>query len=272
MPRAAKPWFRIYSDALDSRKLQRLKPALKWTWFNLMCLANVTRPRGGLPSVTDIAYRLRMSERQVQTDLRHLVVAGLIDEGSDGLTMHDWDEWQKDSDVRGSVVPDSGPLQATLRPANADVAPTKRRNSVPLEERRVEEKRKRGEEEEKRAPSDAPPEQVLPAEQRNIYRETERMMNRSLSAIECDSLRELEQTFDETIWRYAIREAADLNKRSIRYVQRVCENNANGVSDERTRLGPNSARAPEAGDAAAVYAAVGIRNLPVYLTDGGAEG
>lgn len=145
MPRPAKPWFRVYTDALDSRKLQRLKPQLKWTWFNLMCLANITRPRGSLPSLTDIAYRLRTTEKQAFLDLKELREATLLDENKGIYSMHNWDDWQYESDVRASSVPDSGPVAAPLRAGTGNVSATNRRNSVPLDQNREEQNRNRAE-------------------------------------------------------------------------------------------------------------------------------
>lgn len=117
MPRPAKPWWRAYSDALDNRKLQQLPPATAWQWFRLMCLANIYRPRGVLPPLADVAFRLRLSEKQAQTIIEKLVAANLIEQDSSGVYfMHDWDEWQADRDVTPS-----------LRDVNhANVTPTSR--------------------------------------------------------------------------------------------------------------------------------------------------
>ncbi len=105
MPRPARPWFRVYSEALDNPKLQRLNGNTFKAWFNVACLANVSEPRGTLPAIKDIAFRLRLSDRQAQTMVRELVDARLLDETPSGYAMHDWDGpngWQYESDARAT--------------------------------------------------------------------------------------------------------------------------------------------------------------------------
>lgn len=102
MPRPARPWFRVYSEALDNPKLQRLKPALFMAWFNLTCLANTSEPRGSLPTVKDAAFRLRLTERQMQQVLDELTAVRLVDFSEVGYAMHDWDDWQYESDARAT--------------------------------------------------------------------------------------------------------------------------------------------------------------------------
>lgn len=102
MARPARPWFRFYSEVLESRKVQRLKPPLFKHWVNLMALANIGTPRGSLPSIEDIGYRLRLSDEQAQMAIEELVALRLIDSVDGGFVMHDWTEWQKDRDIPAS--------------------------------------------------------------------------------------------------------------------------------------------------------------------------
>lgn len=91
----------------------------------------------------------------------------------------------------------------------------------------------------------APPADLMvSSDPNNIFREAQRMLNRQLTAVECDSLREIEREHPEETWRYAIREAAELNKRSVRYVQRICERKSNGDPDEPTGPNPRQPRRP----------------------------
>ena len=99
MPRIAKHWFRFYSEALDSLKVEQLKPPLFKTWVKLLCLANVSHPRGTLPSNREIAFALRAPENVIDRAISDLIIAGLIDRVGDECVMHDWDEWQADRDV-----------------------------------------------------------------------------------------------------------------------------------------------------------------------------
>ena len=94
-------WFRFYSEVLDDPKVQRLSPHLFRAWVNLLCLAN---ERGGkLPSIDDIAFRLRVSPQDAEQYLSDLVMAGLIDIVTRGnaheTVMHGWEKRQFQSDT-----------------------------------------------------------------------------------------------------------------------------------------------------------------------------
>jgi hypothetical protein len=97
-------WFRFYDRALDDPKVQRLPPDVFKGWVNLLCLAsrNVTRNgerNGGvLPPLSDIAFALRISEREADGLMAALMAAGLLDDGPDGITPHKWNDLQFQSD------------------------------------------------------------------------------------------------------------------------------------------------------------------------------
>jgi hypothetical protein len=91
-----KPWFRFYVRTLESPKVQRLSDACFKTWVNLLCLARIGD--GALPTVEDIAFKLRLPEKDVTKRLETLIAARLIDETATGLVPHDWDEMQYASD------------------------------------------------------------------------------------------------------------------------------------------------------------------------------
>ena len=100
MPRPARPWFRFYSEALESRKVFELKPALFKHWVYLMMLANVSEPRGYLPEdIKDVAFALRVKEGPARAVLKELHSLRFLDRDGDRLVMHDWLEWQPDSDI-----------------------------------------------------------------------------------------------------------------------------------------------------------------------------
>lgn len=103
MPRAARPWFRFYSEALESRKvfmLGREDPALFTHWVYLLCLANHNEERGLLPPRSaDIAHALRVNEPEVGVIIDALIRRGFIDKVRRRLYMHDWDDWQFLSDI-----------------------------------------------------------------------------------------------------------------------------------------------------------------------------
>lgn len=91
-------WFRFYDEALDDPKVQRLSPHLFRAWVNLLCLAS--KAEGVLPSIADIAFRLRMSENDARAAVDDLILAELLDIGPDGrLCPHNWSGRQCASDT-----------------------------------------------------------------------------------------------------------------------------------------------------------------------------
>ena len=94
--RKALPWFRFYAEAIDDPKVQRLAPNLFKTWVNLLCIAS--QSGGILPSIDDIAFRLRMSVHDAEQQISDLILAGLIDITDAGRSPHNWSGRQFQSD------------------------------------------------------------------------------------------------------------------------------------------------------------------------------
>lgn len=91
------PWLRLYRGTVNNPKLQRLGLEVVGFWTNCLCLSD---DDGCLPSVSDIAWTMRLSETQVETFLETLQRNNLVDLEGDGvLRLHDWAEHQKVSDV-----------------------------------------------------------------------------------------------------------------------------------------------------------------------------
>jgi hypothetical protein len=90
-------WFRFYREVLDDPKVQRLPAHLFRTWVNLLCLGSENN--GKLPSVDDIAFKLRMSAQDAAQQLDELILAGLVDiEPNNSIVMHNWGVRQYASD------------------------------------------------------------------------------------------------------------------------------------------------------------------------------
>lgn len=90
-------WLRLYDDILDDPKVQNLPSALFKNLINLWCVAK--RCEGIIPPVADLAFRLRMSEKQVSDFIGRLQEAGFIDVLDDGtMTPHNWEARQFVSD------------------------------------------------------------------------------------------------------------------------------------------------------------------------------
>lgn len=91
-------WFRFYSDVLDDPKVQRLPAELFKAWVNILCLANQGPERGVLPSLADIAFRLRVTDEEAGKLVSALVERELLDEVDGDLVPHNWDGRQPKSD------------------------------------------------------------------------------------------------------------------------------------------------------------------------------
>lgn len=89
-------WFRMYNEALDNPKIQRLPDPLFKTWVNLLCIA--ARFEGELPAAADLAFLLRLDDEETRARLEKLVEAGLLDRSDDGLEPHNWRGRQHQSD------------------------------------------------------------------------------------------------------------------------------------------------------------------------------
>lgn len=96
------PWIRSYRGALHNPKIQRMPPPLFKAWQNFLWC---TDDDGVLPSVADVAFILRASEKQVRGWLVELTARGLFDDIGGGLFQaHDWSEHQKKSDTSNERV------------------------------------------------------------------------------------------------------------------------------------------------------------------------
>ena len=74
-----------------------------------------------------------------------------------------------------------------------------------------------------------------------VVRAFERSFGRLLSPTEIESIRHLDGEHPRDRIDYALREAAELNKRSVRYVQSICENQStNGDNHDRRRNNPKA--------------------------------
>lgn len=141
MPRPAKPWFRFYSEALESRKVQALPGPLFKHWLNLLCLTNISKTRGQFPPMEDIAFALRVKEEVAQKIIADLVERRFIDWVAGGLVAHDWPDWQRDRDVAPDKR-DENRGNVTVSDGNRDVSVTReeeRREDKDREEDSLEE-------------------------------------------------------------------------------------------------------------------------------------
>ncbi len=90
-------WFRLHESALDNPKVQKLPDRMFKHWINILCVAS--RYAGVLPSYSDIAFALRLSESDVSKIISALVSAKLIDKVGVKFRPHEWDKHQYKSDL-----------------------------------------------------------------------------------------------------------------------------------------------------------------------------
>jgi hypothetical protein len=131
----SKPWFRFHVRTLDNLKVQDLPGETFKFWINILCLARMSD--GTLPSVREIAFRLRLNERDAQKRVAALIATRLIDETPAGLVPHDWEEMQFESDTSAArmrrhrdrhrdggsdVTRDGHPLSLSLKSESVSVS------------------------------------------------------------------------------------------------------------------------------------------------------
>lgn len=89
-------WLRLYTDALNKRKVQSLPGELFKAWINFLMIAR--KHDGYLLPVPDIAFELHVSDEVAETWLLALIHRGLFDRTPSGVRPHDWDQHQYASD------------------------------------------------------------------------------------------------------------------------------------------------------------------------------
>lgn len=118
-------WFRFYAESVNDPKVQRLAAHLFKTWVNLLCLASANG--GTLPSREDIAFQLRMSDHDANSQIDELIGLGLLDiAAGKSLEPHNWKARQFMSDISKDRVRKhrTKKAEASLKPeCNVTVTP-----------------------------------------------------------------------------------------------------------------------------------------------------
>lgn len=97
-------WFRFHTSTLDNPKINALPDCLFRVWIKVLCIISIESAQnsGVLPSIPDLAFRLRATRKQTEKWIEQLIGFRLLDETEeDGqviVTAHDWDEYQYTSD------------------------------------------------------------------------------------------------------------------------------------------------------------------------------
>lgn len=75
---AGKYWIKLYHEILDDPKMGRLEDRLYRRTIELFLLAGELDQDGYLPTVRDIAWRLRIDEEQLETEMIELQKVGIL--------------------------------------------------------------------------------------------------------------------------------------------------------------------------------------------------
>lgn len=96
-------WFRLYTDLLDSMKVQTLPDATFKFWINLLCVIKQKNNGGMIPDDNEIAFLMRLKTKKsasvIHSHLKILEEHGLIDRDNDRFVIHDWEDAQPKSDT-----------------------------------------------------------------------------------------------------------------------------------------------------------------------------
>lgn len=78
------PWIKLYTEMLDDAKIGRLEDAVKWRFVSLLLLAGECDQDGALMtsekpmSLDDIAWRMRVTREQCETEIESLLMCGVV--------------------------------------------------------------------------------------------------------------------------------------------------------------------------------------------------
>jgi hypothetical protein len=90
-------WWRAYNTAASDPKLGGLSDWQHRCWFQIMCMSSDNG--GTVPSLTHVAYTLRVKPEKAAEVLTQLHAAGLLDKDDVGFVPHNWKGRQYKSDT-----------------------------------------------------------------------------------------------------------------------------------------------------------------------------
>lgn len=140
-------WFKFYDDVLYDPKVQRLPKDVAWNWVNILCLAS--KGSGKLPPISDIAFALRITDREADALIETLLSAGLLDDIGGAMCPHNWHERQGTVDTnaerqrrfrerRKATVTDNVTRNVTVTDVRNGVTPLEKKREEKIREERGE--------------------------------------------------------------------------------------------------------------------------------------
>lgn len=229
MPRPARPWFRTYSESLENAKEHALgttESLLFYRYHQLRCLANITEPRGYLPrDIIKVAYAMRTTAEEATEILSQLRSRRFLDLKGGRLYIHNWHEWNPDSDANLTKARATRNLRTPKeRVKNAERTPLERLDSDKEEDKDKEEEQ---EQETDRVKPQLPLAKVF-----------NNLTGRAITPMEAEHLRALEEEHPYERIVYAIEQASLNGVRKIAYIKSICEaQETNGDNHDRPSTG-----------------------------------
>lgn len=219
MPRQARPWFRYYSESLENRKLQALPAELFKAYINLLSLANRSDERGTLPRVADIGYALRLDVMAAGALIDELKARRFLEGPRDRMRIHDWAEWQKDSDA--NLTPGRQGRNAERTPKER-AKNAERTDDAGLRTHREEESRGELETEQEPDKNRVPP--YVPPVRSGGYQLLQKTFGRLITAAESELFKALEEEHPPERIEYGLTVCAMRNIKTLAFLKGVCEN------------------------------------------------
>lgn len=81
---SSRHWEKLWHEIIDDIKLGPLPAELKWRFVQLIVVAGIAGEGGLLPDLPDLAFRLRLTEEQLRSDLPTLARRELVELTADG--------------------------------------------------------------------------------------------------------------------------------------------------------------------------------------------
>ena len=96
-------WIKLHTEILTDPKMGRMSDKLFRRTIELFLLAGREDADGALPSVQDIAWHLRASEKEIRSQLEELAALGVIEVSDDAFTVAHFVERQNSDLTRSEI-------------------------------------------------------------------------------------------------------------------------------------------------------------------------
>jgi hypothetical protein len=95
---------KLWDNILDNPKVRCLPLREFQGWILLLAVASkYALPKGQLPSITEIAFHLRMGEKQAESIVKSLAGLALLDFDGSHYYLHDFEHWNGVKDATAAA-------------------------------------------------------------------------------------------------------------------------------------------------------------------------